>query len=483
MALNATEIFYSAYDSHASGLLPVYLVAALCVTSIVFYMHKRASHDFGPKAPLQNLASLNEKNKNRPHGAWTPLPPSVYTLPVPEVHPIAGGDVSQIDPIVYRPWKWNQYHITMGLKNLNMSEWYEVDKQYPNYHRIRKHRVATRGQNAVRLLSAKEVGNGDVVQEGVCAQAAVELLLSTASFLAGRYPKTYMLSSDGRSITIPLVNETYALPAALWEGQGEKRSMRTVSREDGEAALRTCALLIQDDVAIMIEGSDGKYYFQGGAICVAGFWRMQDKIGRKLEEIHTSGNVPYYEEKMRASMDRFFLKFPVDKPVTRNNYFLQIVQSKASQATMKETYPSSGSTTIESQAMCGKVFDQDLKAVDPEELSWSDTTNGPEDVYRPGHAHQPPKDKPLIVTPETLRMRTERQTLRRLPATGAIIFGIRTYVWEIEKIKEEMEEVDGKPESVAERFASSIRAWPEQVRTYKGATVYEDVLVPYLESK
>ena len=59
----------------------------------------------------------------------------------------------------------------MGLKSLNQSEWFEVDKQYPDYHRIRKHRIATRGHNVVRLLSAKEIGNGDVVREGVCAQA------------------------------------------------------------------------------------------------------------------------------------------------------------------------------------------------------------------------------------------------------------------------------------------------------------------------
>ena len=73
--------------------------------------------------------------------------------------------------------------------------------------------------------------------------AAVELLLSTARYLAGRYPKTYMLFNGGRSIVIPPVNETYSLPAPLWVGEGEKRQMREVSREEGEEALRTCALL------------------------------------------------------------------------------------------------------------------------------------------------------------------------------------------------------------------------------------------------
>ena len=42
----------------------------------------------------------------------------------------------------------------------------------------------------------------------------------------------------------------------------------------------------------MIEGDDGRYYFQAGAICVAGFWRMQDKIGLPLDAIHNEGNVP-----------------------------------------------------------------------------------------------------------------------------------------------------------------------------------------------
>lgn len=52
---------------------------------------------------------------------------------------------------------------------------------------------------------------------------------------------------------------------------------------------------VQDDLALMVEGDDGRYYFQAGAICVAGFWRMQDKIGLPLDAIHTEGNVPQCE--------------------------------------------------------------------------------------------------------------------------------------------------------------------------------------------
>ena len=192
-------------------------------------------------------------------------------------------------------------------------------------------------------------------------------------------------------------------------------------------------------------------------------------VSRTPAASDNANNPPHVDEQnLRASMNRFFLKFPVDKPVTRNNYFLQIVQPKTTTSAQDSTYPTSGSTPINSTGLNAKLYDEAYQPIDPEELAWSATTNGPEDEYRPGHAHQPPEGKPLIVTPETLRMRTERQTLRRLPGSGAIVFGIRTYVWEIEKIKEEVEEVgEGKRESVAERFASAIRGWPEQVRTYK----------------
>ena len=55
-----------------------------------------------------------------------------------------------------------------------------------------------------------------------------------------------------------------------------------------------CARLVQDDLAIMMEGEDGQYYLLAGAILLAGFWKLEDKFGMGLSEIHTSGDVPGY---------------------------------------------------------------------------------------------------------------------------------------------------------------------------------------------
>jgi len=96
---------------------------------------------------------------------------------------------------------------------------------------------------------------------------------------------------------------------------------------------------------------------------------------------------------------------------------------------------------------------------DPEELAWSESTNGPEDGFEHGDRFAPPKNL-AAPTPETLRLRTERQTLRRLPISGAIIFTIRTYVIPLEEL--------GRERGVPGRLASSMRGWPVEVGEYKG---------------
>jgi hypothetical protein len=69
--------------------------------------------------------------------------------------------------------------------------------------------------------------------------------------------------------------------------------------------------------------------------------------------------------------------------------------------------------------------------------------------------------------------RSERQTLRRLPKTGAVCFTIRTYFHPIVDI--------AKEDYVPGRLASAIRSWGEDVSRYKGKERYGDVLLEYLD--
>ena len=168
------------------------------------------------------------------------------------------------------------------------------------------------------------------------------------------------------------------------------------------------------------------------------------------------------------SMERYFRRMPVDKPIVRNNYAFQVV----AQPEMRRPAPPAGT----------------LLDVDPGELAWAVTMNGDEETSeyeRAKHINdQYPDPDPdpdsdsdsqpaetqaheetgsmfklekaeCAVTPATLRLRTERQTLRRLPRTGAIVFTIRVYQTRLEDL--------AKEPGVPGRAASAIRGWPEDV--------------------
>jgi alpha-1,2-mannosyltransferase len=71
--------------------------------------------------------------------------------------------------------------------------------------------------------------------------------------------------------------------------------------------------------------------------------------------------------------------------------------------------------------------------------------------------------------------RSERQSLRRLPRSGGVVFTIRTYFHPITEIAEEP--------YVPGRLASAIRSWGDDVSRYKGKERYQDVLLDFLDRK
>lgn len=65
-------------------------------------------------------------------------------------------------------------------------------------------------------------------------------------------------------------------------------------------------------------------------------------------------------------------------------------------------------------------------------------------------------------SPEEIIIRRERQTFRRLPRTGAIVFGVKTYLTPINQL----------PVQELENLAKEMQSWPEYVSEYKGKDVW-----------
>ncbi|KAL4876260.1 hypothetical protein BJY04DRAFT_231730 [Aspergillus karnatakaensis] len=325
---------------------------------------------------------------------WTPS-----DFKRPPAAPYPDWDVHTSKPIPYRPFRYGpKYFITMGLRSMKWDEWIELDNHYLRYHTDKARRIAERGEKC--CYTAPEA-----------YPAAIELLEELVSYLPQRYPTLFKPTPTG--IHNLLTNETFNI----------------TQRPLPEDPITTCARLIQDDIALMLEKPDGEYYLLSGAILLAGFWRLSDKYGMRLSEIHTSGDVPGYKEKLEKGMMNFFRRLKPEDPVVRNNYFIQV----------DESLPWSYSIGSE----------------DSEVVSWNTAE----------------KNKAI----ENHYFRSERQSLRRLPRTGAVVFTIRTYFGPITSVVEE--------EFVPGRLASAIRSWGEDVSRYKGRERYGDVLLEYLDGK
>lgn len=451
------SVFAAVEQFRAMGPLLSILLAAAAIFLMYNFVQSRRSRSSNA-AHVSPVTETDRKvNKNREPGDWFAeefVYPDIDPCPFP---------LKDVRPVPYRPFRYGEYQITMGIRTMPWSEWIELDSTYSHWQRVRKFRVRTRGHDAVRVLPARE-DESVKVQGG--AWAAKELVYELAEYLPRRYPSSFRITRLPSGVPAPSIGGV----SLAWGQQQPVQTIEAVETREkfdlgvlesldgvemGEEAMRIITGLIQEDVALMIEGTDGKYYFQGGAICIPGFWRMRDKIGMALDDIHISGNVPRFKEKLQTSMEKFFRRMPVDKPVIRNNYFMQVCKPSAHVADKDDELR----------------LDVEEESIDPEELGWSESTNGPEDSFLHGHGHSA-QPAPYLA-PSTIRLRSERQTLRRLPRTGAIVFGIRTYLFKIEELARER--------GVADRLASAIRSWPDDVGVYKGRKMYSEVLLKYLD--
>ena len=234
---------------------------------------------------------------------------------------------------------------------------------------------------------------------------------SSCSYLPQRYPSLYRKTSVGMDNLVT----------------GE--SFNILERPLIEDPMQMAGRMVQDDLAIMFERPDGQYYLLAGSILLAGFWRLEDKWAMPLSEIHTSGDVPGFKQKLEKGMMNFFRRVQPNGPVLRNNYFIQV---------------------DDNLAWSDSIGDEDGDGV-----SWLTAE----------------KNKAI----ESHWFRSERQSLRRLPRSGGVVFTIRTYFHPITEVVQQP--------YVPGRLASAIRSWGDDVARYKGREKYQEVLLEYLDAK
>lgn len=142
---------------------------------------------------------------------------------------------------------------------------------------------------------------------------------------------------------------------------------------DSDAPLAVAGRLVQEDLCLLQlppdPQSDSEYLLSAASLCFPSRWLLSEKIGRPLTPIHAP--VPDYDEELARRVNRVFSALPVERPLWRSNW---------------------------SAAPTGE-----LRLLPEPGLRSEEAARGP------------------------FWLRVERQTLRRLPETRAVVFGIRAH--------------------------------------------------------
>jgi hypothetical protein len=193
--------------------------------------------------------------------------------------------------------------------------------------------------------------------------------------------------------------------------------------------LRAASLLVQEDLIIMRRGEAG-WRLAAGSLCFPSSWSLLEKFGKPMHVIHQP--VPDFGPGTRMAdlIARMFDKLQPGNPVQRFNWSIQAGNALY--------LPFSNDERIDRATnRPSKFHDEDLAA--------------------------------------RAFIRVERQTLRKLPASGDILFTIRIHLDPISLIARHPDRA-----ALAASFADQLTALDEAQLDYKGLTADRDRLVAVL---
>ena len=183
----------------------------------------------------------------------------------------------------------------------------------------------------------------------------------------------------------------------------------------GRPALLAAAREVADDLCLM-ERRDGVWRLTALSLSAGSFFAANGVIGRSLAELHRP--VTGFQERLLVRVTRIFEGLRPELVLERRNWSL--------------------------------VSSRELHAPDP----------------APMRAAIAAIDADRAA--EVLMTRVERQTLRRLPQTGAALFTIRVWLTPLA-------EIAGDPDRLA-RFALAWRTAAPEFRAYKHLDLYDDLV-------
>ncbi|OAA53915.1 hypothetical protein SPI_09122 [Niveomyces insectorum RCEF 264] len=349
--------------------------------------------------------------------------------PLPSVKPLSSFDWQAAEPVQFRPFK-PIYHITLALQSTTPEDLIVLDRNYKDRVLLRRALIA---EHAATVLGV--TGSEETPDPAAPAKAAVDELYRylMASYLPARYPTVFVQEQ-------PAGRQSEGTGGAVLHNRVTGATFPCAPPSDPREALRILGetveddlfLLQQDNVASVVASSGstttttatghGSYPSAGHRLvaflcCFPSGFDPSAKLGLLLRDIHAP--VPAFD-KIGPSMERFFARLNADKSVKRLNWSIQ-------------THPN--------------LF-----------------------VPAGNHVH----DGDCVAADEDVDM---EKTLTRLPATRAVLFSFKTYLFPVPAIRAE-----GHGPALADAIDGLKRGNAPGMWVYKGGIRWGKSVAAYLRS-
>lgn len=186
------------------------------------------------------------------------------------------------------------------------------------------------------------------------------------------------------------------------------------------APLDLAGRLIQEDLCVLLPEATG-YVLAAASVCFPLRWCLREKLGQPISHIHQ--HVPGYAQKLAHPVNNVFDRMQQQFPGVRFNWSV--------------------------------VDSPDLFLDQSKHLTIANPEITAENAG------------------QTLWLRVERQTLRRLSICGGILFTIHTYIYSLEKITQTAE--------VATQLTQAIQCLQPEMQVYKNLLLFREALLSYLD--
>ena len=216
-------------------------------------------------------------------------------------------------PEQYVPQDGRLFTVSMGLRALDIAQWFEIDTHYQS-----------------EIEQKRELYSSNLEQVFQVTEAGLA----------------------GSQETLELIRDHLALHFPKVVGNLDSTAAAQVSQE--HHPLLEASLLVQEDLCIMSHIGD-QWVLTAAAVCFPSRWDLTQKIGTNLHEIHAP--VPHYEERIGQATDAMFRKFTSDRPVWRINWTILDKPELYQPATSHSSSPSnSGEGHVVVDEMSADLF-------------------------------------------------------------------------------------------------------------------------------